>query len=139
MRILYAPEVDPVILDSTWQLRATHAAIEQFLDSSEAILTVPARTDGNPAPYSEFLPSLQFVKCASHLLVERTAAGDIRVTGSPELMKRWIQAFLCSGDQDHRHPEQEFDLEEHVFQDGSLFPYVQADDDYEKEGYAFNA
>ena len=139
MRILYAPKVDPVILDSTWELWATHAALEQFLESSEEVLTLSAKTDGNPAPYSEFLPFIQFLKRPTHLLVERTAAGGIRVTGSPELMKRWIQAFLCPGDQDHRHPEQEFDLGEHVFQEGSLFPYVQADDDYEKEGYAFNA
>ena len=138
MRIFYAPEADPVILDSTSGLRASFEAIEGFLKSSESNLTLAARTDGNPAPYEEFLPALQFVKQPGHLSVKRTGSGGIRVQGAPELMQRWIQAFLCSGDQDHRHPEQEFDVDEQVFVKGSLFPYVQADDRYERDGYAFD-
>jgi hypothetical protein len=65
MRIFNGSAGDPMLLDREAGLRSLSARIRSFLQNSSQACIFEAETDGNPAPYSEFLSGWRVEKVNS--------------------------------------------------------------------------
>ena len=62
MRIFYAPDSDPMLLDTGAKLNELHHQFSEFLASSVKEISIPAGVTHSPVPYEEFLKGLRVQK-----------------------------------------------------------------------------
>src|ERR1700674_801231 len=94
MRIFNAAVGDPMLLDSAQGLRLLHQRLGEFLNSGAAEASFPARTDGDPAPYTEFLLGLRV--CRDSQSSQLRIADDrwLELKAPPDELQKFAQKFL---------------------------------------------
>jgi hypothetical protein len=120
---------DTMILDSAAGHRRTFDALAAFLASPERAIEVAAAGTCHLCPDYPPMRAFRMVKTGDKLHTEELPDGVLQVSGRPDLLARYIEAFRFDpGAQDHHHPEQRV-----AFIPGGLDPrsasiIVEADD-----------
>jgi hypothetical protein len=111
MRIYYAEQSDPMLLDSLTMMNELHHTLTAFLESPEMSLYLPADCTGTPEPYQELLSALTIQKKNGPICLSITPERGLRLTGSPENLKIYAGYFHFGEDEEgsHHHPEYVFD------------------------------
>ena len=123
-----------MILDSVQGLNDVHRKLKEFIASTETALRLEADTWGNPQPYDEFLPNLEFKKTDGPIFVSFNEDRGIKVAGSVENLEIYTDFFQFAEDEDtdHHHPEYVLDKEDYIAP-GTLSLIIEADNYYIQE------
>jgi len=108
MRIYFSERSDPMITGTVHELNVLARRFDEFVQSGEMELVVPANLADSPAPYDVLLPSLRLLKRAGPITVSMEPKGGLCVAGSAENLATWCSFFRFrsdSTDGDHHHPE----------------------------------
>ncbi len=131
MRIFYSANYDPMILDSVKNLNRIHQELARFIESEITKVRIGAISQGDPEPYSEYLPYIEFAKSEGKVTVHFSEDRGLLISGSTAHLKKYIEAFRFRADEDGNHHHPEFELiNENSFNMGGLWPFIEADDDY---------
>jgi hypothetical protein len=104
MHIFFTPDVgDPMLLDTKAAFRALHERLRAFLQSSEEVAAFAADTDGNPAPYSQFLLGLRLKKRPGPAELTLSPDGWLVLEGSSAELEECCAKFLFDEENDHAH------------------------------------
>lgn len=120
---------DTMVLDSAAGHQKTFDTLAAFLTSPAPSIEIAAAGRCHLCPDYPALRALRMVKTGDKLRTEELPDGVLQVSGRPELLASYIDAFRFDpGAQDHHHPEQQ-----EVFFTGGLDPrsasiIIQADD-----------
>jgi hypothetical protein len=99
---------DTMILDSAAGHGRTFDALAAFLASSERAIEIAAAGTCHLCPDYSPLRAFRMVKTGDKLRTEELPDGVLQVSGRPDLLARYIEAFRFEpGAQDHHHPEQQ--------------------------------
>jgi hypothetical protein len=127
-----------MILDSVENLNEIYKELVEFAGSEKQKIKINAIVKGNPKPYSEFLPYIEFSKTEGKILVIFSEDRGLVITGSTANLLKYIEAFRFNSDEDGNHHHPEFELvNEKSFSMGLLWPFIEADNDYVAEHQAF--
>lgn len=107
MRIFHSQGNDPMLLGSRAQLGRLHDTIRVFLSSSSFDLELPAKQDGEPAPYEAFLPGLRIRKTTGPIVLSQLPSSWLALEGSVENLVRYASYFYFRPEEEsgHHHPE----------------------------------
>lgn len=123
-----------MILDSVKNLNAIHAKLVHFVASPKEIINIEAVTYGNPEPYSEFLPYIEFAKSHGEVKVLFGENHGLIISGTPANLAKYIEAFQFDKDEDGNHHHPDFSLmNKGNASTNGLWPFVEADNDYVAE------
>lgn len=107
MRIFSSPDSDPMLLDHRDGLLQLHSDITRFLASSAMAGDFPAKTDGSPAPYNEFLGGLHILKSDEPLILRRNVDSWLDVRGNTAALRAYFEhlQFPLDDPEGHHHPD----------------------------------
>ena len=96
-----------MLLGSREQLDRLHDKVQVFLSSSSFDLELPAKQDGEPAPYEAFLLGLRIRKTTGPIVLSQLASGWLALEGSVENLARYASYFYFRPEEEsgHHHPE----------------------------------
>ncbi len=98
---------DTMILDSAAGHGRTFDALAAFLAGPERVTEIAAAGTCHLCPDYPPLRSFRMEKTGDKLRTEELPDGVLQVSGRPDLLARYIEAFrFKAGAQDHHHPEQ---------------------------------
>jgi hypothetical protein len=104
MRIYYSVGSDPVILDSILGLNNIYDSLKGFMLSAERILCLAADASGSPGLYNELLCGLEIEKSEGAVFVYVTPQRYLRIIGSVENLRIYIDFFrFAEGEESHHH------------------------------------
>ncbi len=127
MRIYYSVGSDPVILDSIMGLNNIHDSLKGFMSSAEKTLSLTADTSGSPRPYNELLRGLEVEKSEGAIFVSVTAQRYLRIAGSVENLRIYIDFFqFAEGEESHHHHPEYVDTPGYI-KPGTLSLVIEAD------------
>jgi hypothetical protein len=121
---------DTTILDSVAGHRRTFDALAALLAGPNPSVEIAAAGRCHLCPDWDTLRLLRVVKANDKVRTEELPDGVLQVSGRPDLLARYIDAFRFEPghDGDHRHPEQELASRGELAA-GSRRIIVQADED----------
>jgi hypothetical protein len=109
---------DTMVLDSAAGHQRTFDALAAFLASAKVAVEIAAAGTCHLCPDYPPLRASRMVKTGDKLRAEELPDGVLQVSGRPDLLARYIEAFrFAPGAQDHHHPEQQ-----KIFLSGGLDP-----------------
>lgn len=127
MRIYYSIGSDPVILDSILSLNKIHDSLKGFMSSAERVFRLEADASGSPRPYNELLCGLEIEKSEGAIFVYVTAEKYLRITGSVESLRIYIDFFqFAEGEESHHHHPEYVDIPGYI-RPGTLSLIIEAD------------
>lgn len=99
---------DTMVLDSAAGHQRTFDSLAAFLASPQASIEIAAAGTCHLCPTTRPLRAFRMVKTGGKLRTEELPDGVLQVSGRPDLLARYIEAFRFEpGAQDHHHPEQQ--------------------------------
>ncbi|WP_242343536.1 hypothetical protein [Anaeromyxobacter terrae] len=102
---------DTRVLDSAAGHQRTFDALAAFLSSPTPSIEIDNGGTCHLCPDYPALRAFRMVKTSDKLRTEELPDGVLQVSGRPELLARYIEAFrFAPGAEDHRHPEQRLAL-----------------------------
>ena len=103
MRILNATHGDLMLLDTRVGLRTLHQELAQFIDSGASEHAFHAQTNGNPAPYNEFLKGLRVKKSENDSRLCFGSDGWLELSGKGPDLVNFGNKLLIQEDGAHNH------------------------------------
>jgi hypothetical protein len=104
MRIFYADDSDPMLLDREVELHVLAQEMSAFLEAGGGFAEFRAEMAGDPAPYSEFLPGLRVHKAVDGPPGFEIAADRwLELTASPEDLGMLCAKLARATDGGHTH------------------------------------
>lgn len=127
MRIYYSTGSDPVILDSILGLNKIHDSLKRFMSSAGRFFRLEADASGSPMPYNELLRGLEIEKSEGAIFVYVTTEKYLRITGSVESLRIYIDFFqFAEGEESHHHHPEYVDIPGYI-RPGTLSLIIEAD------------
>jgi len=102
MHIFNSSVGDPMLLESFDGLRMLYSSFDTFLVSDEVQTSFRAVTQGNPAPYDEFLQGLR-VRKGGEAELNISMDGWLELSGTVQELESFKECFLIDDDGSHRH------------------------------------
>ena len=103
MRIFNAAGGDPMLLDSAQGLLLFHQRLAAFLSSGGEEASFPALTNGDPAPYTEFLVGLRLRRDPQSSQLRIAEDRWLELSTSSAELQKFAEKFLGLNDGDHHH------------------------------------
>jgi len=103
MRIFNAAVGDPLLLDSAQGLSVLHQRLAEFLGSGAQEASYPALTNGDPAPYTEFLGGLRVRKDPQRLQLRIADDRWLELSAPSADLLKFAERLLVPTDHAHHH------------------------------------
>jgi hypothetical protein len=119
---------DTMVLDTVEGHQNTRRMLAAFLEGQDQVIEVAAKGRCHLDPSMEPLWSFRMRKTQNLIDTQELPGGILQVSGRPELLARYIEAFDFEPgvETDHHHPEQRFMGE---LDHGSAHIIIEADDE----------
>jgi hypothetical protein len=103
MRIFNTAIEDPMLLDSAQGLGRLHQRLAEFLSSGAQEASFPALTNGDPAPYTEFLVGLRLRRDPQNSQLRIADDRWLELSAPSAELHKFVEKFLGLTDGNHHH------------------------------------